>query len=67
MYANIDMGIICNPWDRCSRENVQAGSKKKKKSFFLVRKFLQAYCVLQGHKLRPHQKMEVFAGGMMGE
>lgn len=40
---------------------------KKKKSFFLVRKFLQAYCVLQGHKLRPHQKMEVFAGGMMGE
>lgn len=28
MYANTDMGIICNPRDRYSRENVQVGSKK---------------------------------------
>lgn len=27
MYANTDMVIICNPCDRYSRENVQAGSK----------------------------------------
>lgn len=59
MYANTDMGIICNPCDRYSRENVQAGSKK---SFFLVRKFLQAYG-LQGHKLRPLQRMEGMGGG----
>lgn len=52
--ANTDTGVICNPCDRYSRENVQAGSKK---SFFLVRKFLQAYD-LQGHKLRLHHRKE---------
>lgn len=58
MYANTDTGIICNLCDRYSREHVQAGSKK---SFFLVRKFLQAYD-LEGHKLRPLQRMESIGG-----
>lgn len=58
MYANTDTGIICNPCDRYSRENVQAGSKN---SFFLVRKFLQAYD-LEGHKLGSLQRTEDIGG-----
>lgn len=59
MYANTDMGIICNPCDRYFSENVQAGSKKP---FFLVKQFLQAYC-LEVHKLRLLQRMEGLGGG----